>query len=146
MFSRALKSRRADPSEKHEVDCSVRRDMGPEPPPSNHQHLRVPDETTVPLLQPLDVFSGSRAPVSSDVKPVQQPQALDVYSGVRVPAPYALAWCGWRRVPPIGQQMVRDILETADASLWAIDCSPLTKLQQRHPPKDRRTTFEVRLA
>ena len=73
-----------------------------------------------------------------------------MFSGVCAPVSYALSWCVWRVTPtdtlldsfhdltkPARQQLVRDILETADASFWAIDGRALTNPLQRVPPKDR---------
>ena len=48
-----------------------------------------------------------------------------------------------------GQQMVFDTLETADASLWAVDGCTLTEPLQRLPTKDRlreKSHLEIRLA
>ena len=72
------------------------------------------------------------------------PYALDVFSGENAPVAYALAWCGWR-VEPIDwllnprhdlskldfQQALAALVDTCDASVWAVDCSTLSRARQR---------------
>ena len=108
--------------------------MESKPAPSNRQYRRVPDEKAVPRPQTLDAFSGGRAPgVICPRTGATIDILLDSYHDL---------------TKPTSKQMVCDILETADASLWAIDGCTLTNPRsafRRRASCGRGATSEVRL-
>ena len=131
-----------------EMGGGIQRGMTSEATPGVHQHLRVPDEGTVPRSLALDVVWRRPRPgvfrrtcsATSGSRRVQWHPCPGVMCScmVRMEKSRQFTSC-WTPLmvlaKPAGQQMVRDILVTADGPLWANNGCTLTKPLQRLPPK-----------